>query len=77
MEKILENIERGIKNGVVAAQKNKTFEIEKNVVLEKMKTIENDIRLTLEFQEDAREQWPARWVKLKSWLTMYGEDINT
>lgn len=74
MEKILKNIEDGIEEGIAAAQKNKKIKIDKNIIIEKMKSIENDIRLTFEYQEDAREQWPARWIKLISWLTMYGED---
>ena len=73
MEEILKNFECGIKDGIVASQRNKVVRIEKNTILQKMESIENDIPLTSVFQKDAQEQWTIRWIRLKCWLTMYDE----
>lgn len=47
--------------------------IDTKIVLKKMQRIIEEIPATMEYETDARDTWPARWVKLKCWLEMLEE----
>ena len=51
---------------------NLVLPISKSEILEKMKQIEKDIPFKSGYQIAG---WEARWIKLKCWLEMHGEDV--
>ena len=42
--------------------------IEISRVLDKMRIIQNETPIIMEYETDAREVWPSRWENLRAWL---------